>query len=150
MDIVSPERRSAMMSGIHAKNTKPELAVRMVAHRLGYRFRLHRRDLPGTPDLVFPGRRKVVFVNGCFWHRHEGCRLAYVPKSNAAFWASKFESNTKRDLKALAHLTELGWDVHVVWECETKDLDMLAHVLDTFLDGSSHDIRSSDRSGTHQ
>jgi DNA mismatch endonuclease (patch repair protein) len=135
MDIVSPQHRSLMMSRIQGKDTKPELSVRKVAHQLGYRFRLHRRDLPGTPDLVFPGRKKIVFVHGCFWHRHAGCRLAYVPKSNAAFWGLKFESNIRRDVIARTRLTELGWEVRVIWECETKNSDTLAQLLKEFLDG---------------
>ncbi len=135
MDIVSPQHRSLMMSRIQGKDTKPELSVRKVAHQLGYRFRLHRRDLPGTPDVVFPGRKKIVFVHGCFWHRHAGCRLAYVPKSNASFWESKFESNMRRDLIARTQLTKLGWNVRVIWECETKSPDTLARLLKEFLDG---------------
>jgi DNA mismatch endonuclease (patch repair protein) len=121
MDIVNKARRSAMMAAIKGKDTKPELLVRRAAHALGYRFRLHRRDLPGSPDLVFPGRRKVIFVHGCYWHRHQGCRLAYVPKSNQEFWLAKFQANHARDQWALADLVATGWDPLVVWECETGD-----------------------------
>jgi DNA mismatch endonuclease (patch repair protein) len=121
MDIVDRATRSRMMGRIRSKDTKPELAVRHVAHRLGYRFRLHRRDLPGTPDLVFPGRRKVVFVHGCYWHRHADCKFAYLPKSNAAFWNEKFAKNRERDVEAIAKLRESGWDPLVIWECESVD-----------------------------
>lgn len=136
MDIVSPERRSALMSGIRGKDTKPEIAVRKLAHRLGYRFRLHRRDLPGSPDLVFPGRRKVVFVHGCFWHRHPGCRFAYNPKSNVQTWQTKFDTNVARDARVRSELDQLGWGVLTIWECETTDLEMLADKLTKFLDNA--------------
>lgn len=133
MDIVSPQRRSEMMSGIRGRDTKPEIAVRRLAHRLGYRFRLHRRDLPGTPDLVFPGRKKVIFVHGCFWHRHPGCRFAYQPKSNVEKWRSKFETNVTRDARVRRELDDLGWDVLTIWECETANLQTLATKLTKFL-----------------
>jgi DNA mismatch endonuclease (patch repair protein) len=110
-----------MMGRIRGKDTKPELVVRSIAHRLGYRFRLHRRDLPGSPDLVFPGRRKVIFVHGCYWHRHPGCRFAYQPKSNVDFWRGKFEANQARDAVALTKLKHAGWDPLVIWECESAD-----------------------------
>lgn len=126
MDIVDQATRSRMMSRIRGKDTKPELLVRRIAHALGYRFRLHRRDLPGSPDLVFPGRRKVVFVHGCYWHRHEGCRYAYQPKSNVEFWAAKFEANVRRDGHAMAELRRQGWDPMVVWECECGDSGAVA------------------------
>lgn len=133
MDIVTPERRSSMMSRIRGRDTKPELAVRRAAHALGYRYRLHRRGLPGSPDMVFPGRRKVVFVHGCYWHRHPGCRLAYQPKSNADFWAAKFQRNVQRDRGAEELLRAGGWDVLTVWECQTADADSLADRLRGFL-----------------
>lgn len=122
------------MSRIRGKNTKPELIVRRLAHGMGYRFRLHRKDLPGSPDLVFPGRRKVVFVHGCFWHRHEGCRKTTTPKTRAEFWAEKFGRNVERDAENYAALKENGWHHLVVWECETTDLDALAMRLRKFLD----------------
>lgn len=125
MDVVSPARRSAMMAGIRGRNTKPEMIVRKAAHRLGYRFRLHRRDLPGSPDLVFPGRKKIVFVHGCFWHRHEGCRFAYKPKSNVEFWESKLRKNIERDSRVKGELKCMAWDVLVIWECETVDSDLV-------------------------
>jgi DNA mismatch endonuclease (patch repair protein) len=134
MDIVSAEKRSAMMSRIRGRDTKPEMIVRRLAHRLGYRFRLHRRDLPGTPDLVFPGKRKVVFVHGCFWHRHPGCRYAYDPKSNVERWQTKFQGNVLRDMRVKTELERLGWEVHTVWECETADNEALAGKLTRILD----------------
>ena len=137
MDIVSADRRSAMMSGIRGRDTKPELTVRSLAHRLGYRFRLHRRDLPGTPDLVFPGRKKIIFVHGCFWHRHPGCRFAYQPKSNVETWRAKFETNIARDVRVREQLDRTGWDVLVVWECETGDIEMLTSKLRKFLDNGA-------------
>jgi DNA mismatch endonuclease (patch repair protein) len=133
MDLISPERRSANMARIRGRDTKPEVSVRRLAHRLGYRFRLHRRDLPGTPDLVFPARRKVVFVHGCFWHRHEGCRIAYEPKSNVKFWRAKFALNTQRDAHAKEKLEQMGWDVLTIWECEASQDKFLTAVLRSFL-----------------
>lgn len=125
MDIVDKTRRSEMMAGIKGKDTAPEMRVRRAAHALGYRFRLHRRDLPSNPDLVFPGRRKVILVHGCYWHRHEGCRLAYEPKSNQEFWIEKFAKNVTRDRRAMTDLVAGGWDPLVVWECETLDAKIL-------------------------
>ncbi len=122
MDTITPERRTWNMSRIRAKNTKPELRVRSLLHRMGFRFRLHRRDLPGNPDIVLPKHRTAILVNGCFWHRHQGCRFAYTPKSNQEFWQSKFEKNVERDLLKDEQLRQLGWQVTTVWECETKDL----------------------------
>ena len=121
MDTITPERRTWNMSRIRAKNTKPERCVRSLLHRMGFRFRLHRRELPGSPDIVLPGRRTVVLVNGCYWHRHQGCRFAYTPKSNREFWQSKFDKNVERDLLQNAQLRQLGWRVVTVWECETKE-----------------------------
>lgn len=133
MDIVSPARRSAIMGRIKGRNTAPELAVRKLAYRLGYRFRLHRRDLPGSPDLVFVSRKKAVFVHGCFWHRHMGCRFAYEPKSNSDFWSTKFKKNVERDNRVTKELECMGWDVLVIWECETADSAALASKLRTSL-----------------
>jgi DNA mismatch endonuclease, patch repair protein len=125
VDIVSAVRRSLMMSRIRGKGTKPELIVRSAAHRLGFRFRLHVRKLPGSPDLVFPRRKLVLFVHGCFWHRHEGCPYCYVPKSNIQFWREKFKKNMLRDKRVQTGLEEVGWRVAVIWECETADSDSL-------------------------
>ena len=129
---IDPDR-SALMSRVKAKDTKPELSVRRLAHGLGYRYRLHRRDLPGSPDLVFPGRRKALFVHGCFWHRHQGCRKTTMPKTRAKFWQRKFDDNVRRDERVIAALRDLGWDVLVVWECETLDEDLLRRTLLEFL-----------------
>lgn len=139
VDIVTRETRSALMARIRGKDTRPELLVRRMAHALGYRFRLHRRDLPGTPDLVFPGLRKVVFVHGCFWHRHEKCRFAYSPKSNPAFWEAKFAGNVRRDRLALEQLQALGWQTLVVWECETRDRQDLECRLASYLGNGKGD-----------
>ena len=119
-DIVDRKRRSEMMSGIRGRDTTPEIVVRRIAHRLGYRFRLYRKDLPGRPDLVFPRYRTVVFVHGCFWHRHGGCQYTYTPKTRVQFWTGKFRENVARDRRNEAALIRLGWQVIVIWECETR------------------------------
>jgi DNA mismatch endonuclease, patch repair protein len=120
MDIVQPAVRSRMMSGIKGKNTLPERVVRSAAHRLGLRFRLHRADLPGKPDLVFPRYRTAVFVHGCFWHRHD-CSLAATPKTRSEFWEKKFQGNVTRDTLNRSRLEALGWRVVEIWECETRN-----------------------------
>ena len=116
-----PISRSENMSRIRGKDTKPEIKVRKLVHVLGYRYRLHRADLPGSPDLAFPGRKSVIFVHGCFWHRHHRCVNCTTPKTRTEFWQGKFEKNVSRDQKAVAKLEELGWRVMTVWECETVD-----------------------------
>ena len=121
MDIVDRKRRSEMMSAIKGRDTAPEIAVRRAAHRLGLRFRLHRKDLPGRPDLVFPRHRAVIFVHGCFWHRHLECQYAYTPKTRARFWTRKFSQNIARDRRNEEALHLLGWRVLVIWECQTHD-----------------------------
>lgn len=108
------------MRNVRGKNTTPELVVRSALHRAGYRFRLHRKDLPGRPDIVLPRLRTVVFVHGCFWHRHHGCRAASQPSTRRSFWSEKFARNMERDRRNLDALQADGWAVHVVWECETK------------------------------
>ena len=108
------------MSRVRDRDTKPEMIVRRALHSMGYRFRLHRRDLPGSPDLVLPSRSVALFVHGCFWHRHLGCRLASTPKTRTDFWVAKFERNVARDAASEVRLRELGWRVIVVWECETR------------------------------
>ena len=124
------------MSRIGPRNTQPELAVRKLAHALGYRFRLHRRTLPGSPDLVFPRLKKAVFVHGCFWHRHD-CKKATTPKSNTDFWQTKFRQNIERDNRKLAEIRGQGWDAVVIWECETRDLSSLRARLEEFLGDES-------------
>ncbi len=141
MDIVDQQTRSRMMSGIRGRDTKPERVVRRCLTQLGYRYRLHRKDLPGAPDIVMPGRRIAIFVHGCFWHRHPGCRLAYVPKTNAAFWSRKLDGNAERDRAAIRSLMEDGWRVLVVWECATRRSGLcgegaLAARLADWLEGS--------------
>jgi DNA mismatch endonuclease (patch repair protein) len=123
IDHVSKKRRSEMMSAVRGKNTAPELLVRKAAHSLGLRFRLHSRQLPGRPDVVFPKWGTALFVNGCFWHRHPLCKKATTPKSNVPFWKSKFRENTRRDAANYAKLEALGWRVIVLWQCEVRTLD---------------------------
>lgn len=125
--------RSAIMKKVRQRDTKPEMVVRRASHALGYRFRVQRRDLPGSPDLVFPGRRKAILVHGCFWHRHPGCRLASTPTSNSEFWTDKFSRNVERDARKERELRELGWDPLVIWECETRNADALRAKLMAFL-----------------
>nr|WP_269434800.1 DNA mismatch endonuclease Vsr [Burkholderia latens] len=119
MDKISVEARSELMARIRCKDTKPELAVRSILHRLGFRFRLHRKDLPGRPDIVLPKHRKIILVQGCFWHGHT-CRLASKPKSNQVYWAQKILSNQERDRRTLASLKDAGWSVLELWECEIR------------------------------
>lgn len=129
-----------MMAGIRGKDTKPEIQVRKVLFASGYRYRLHRRDLPGTPDIVLPGRQIAIFVNGCFWHGHSGCSLAKVPGTRADFWREKFESNRQRDKLATEALRVAGWRVLVVWECfirSCKTEDALMQPLNHWIESSS-------------
>ncbi|PDS98985.1 very short patch repair endonuclease [Rhizobium sp. S9] len=125
MDRFSPSERSRIMSAVRGRDTRPEMRVRRVAHALGLRFRLHRKDLPGVPDLVFPKHRLVLFVHGCFWHRHEGCPRASIPQSRREFWIEKLTKNVTRDQRVKAVLEEIGWRVEVIWECETKRDDLI-------------------------
>jgi DNA mismatch endonuclease (patch repair protein) len=133
-DVFDTPTRSRVMRAVKGINTRPEQTVRSLLHALGYRFRLHRRDLPGSPDIVFPGRKAVIFVHGCFWHGHGCTRGNRMPKANADYWAKKLARNTARDAKAKAALEALGWRVLTVWECEIKDAAMLADRLRDFLD----------------
>jgi DNA mismatch endonuclease (patch repair protein) len=129
MDIVSPETRSRMMASIRGADTSPELFVRKILHSLGFRFRLHHRDLPGRPDIVLPKHKLVIFVHGCFWHQHPGCRYAYSPKSNRSFWRKKLRGNVDRDRRVLSDLQASGWRTVIVWECllrKNANLDRLA------------------------
>lgn len=128
------ELRSRTMRAVRSKNTKPELIVRRLVHAMGFRFRLHRKDLPGSPDLVFPGRRKVIFVHGCFWHGHDCARGARQPKTNAEYWIAKITRNRKRDNETYRLLSEAGWTPCIIWECELRDVQHLRQKLSMFLD----------------
>ncbi len=132
-DVFTPEQRSAVMARVKGKNTRPEMKVRRLAHALGYRFRLHRKDLPGSPDLVFAGRKKVIFVHGCFWHGHDCARGSRQPKQNADYWRAKIGRNLERDAHATEALQAQGWTVLALWECELKEVDALAAMLTAFL-----------------
>ncbi|HNB26471.1 MAG TPA: DNA mismatch endonuclease Vsr [Alphaproteobacteria bacterium] len=135
-DTLTKVDRSERMSRIRSRDTKPELRVRRLLHRLGYRFRLHRRDLPGNPDIVFPARMKVIFVHGCFWHRHPSkkCKLARLPKSRLEFWIPKLTANRVRDLRNQRMLRRLGWHFMVVWECEVRQSEQFKNKLIDFLE----------------
>ncbi len=136
MDTLTPYQRSARMRCIRNKNTKPEMFVRRVVHALGFRYRIHLSDLPGRPDLVFRSRRKVIFVHGCFWHRHEGCVLCRMPKSRIRFWKRKLDGNRTRDRLNQDRLAELGWNYMIVWECELRESAQLATRIQSFLGGT--------------
>lgn len=122
MDRLSPEQRRKTMQAVKGKNTSPEVLVRQYLHRQGYRFRLHRKDLPGKPDIVLPKYKTVIFINGCFWHRHQGCKHATMPASNIDYWEKKFKRTQERDKSQYRQLEELGWKVYIVWECEVKNM----------------------------
>lgn len=134
MDTVDAATRSRMMSAIRGKNTRPEIQVRKFLHAQGYRYRLHRRDLPGKPDLVFPSLKTCLFVHGCFWHRHVGCRYATSPKTRVDFWIDKFQKNVARDLANIGALEALGWRVVIVWECQLKEDEQALEKLLTKLE----------------
>ncbi len=136
MDKLTPEHRSWNMRRIQSGNTKPELIVRSMLHRLGYCFRVHRKDLPGKPDIVLPKYNSIIFVHGCFWHRHAACKYAYTPKSRVNFWKQKFTQNIERDKRNIQVLNEKGWNVLVIWECETKNMDVLIKKVNSFLTAS--------------
>ena len=122
MDCLTPEQRKRNMSAIKGRDTKPEILLRKLLHSLGYRFRIQRKDLPGRPDIVLPRYKTAIFVNGCFWHRHEGCKLASTPSTNSDFWQKKFAANVERDTRNYAALKALGWHVVIIWECEVKEI----------------------------
>lgn len=135
-DIVSPEKRSEMMSKVRSKDSIAEKKVRSALHAAGYRFRLHRKDLPGTPDIVLPKLKLVIFVHGCFWHRHQGCNKCTTPKSNQSFWDVKFNKNVERDSLSIKKLNLIGWKVIVIWECETKNQETLSSTLVSLIKSS--------------
>jgi DNA mismatch endonuclease (patch repair protein) len=128
VDTVTPETRSRMMSGIRGKHTKPEIIVRKALFAAGYRFRLHRRELPGAPDIVLPGKKVAIFVHGCFWHMHADCKNAKVPATRPAFWRAKLEGNVDRDCRVIEALHAMGWRVLVAWECATRDAATVAEM----------------------
>ena len=131
-DRISSVLRSRNMSRVRGKDTAPEMLVRRLVHAMGYRYRLHRRDLPGTPDLVFSSLRKVIFVHGCFWHQHD-CKRGKRPSSNVRFWNEKLDGNVRRDETNILALEQEDWSILVVWECETKELDLLSQRIEAFL-----------------
>jgi DNA mismatch endonuclease, patch repair protein len=133
MDIVDKKKRSEMMSRVRSCNTAPEVRARKILHCLGYRFLLHRKDLPGTPDIVLSAYNSVVFVHGCFWHRHEGCRDATTPRTRRRFWQKKFAENIARDRRNVVSLRKLGWRLLIIWECELRDEAKLIRKLVAFL-----------------
>jgi DNA mismatch endonuclease (patch repair protein) len=132
-DRLTPEARSALMARIRGRDTAPEIRLRRLLHGMGYRFRLHRADLPGRPDIALPGRRKVVFLHGCFWHRHPGCPQATMPRTRIGFWRAKFERNVARDRSVRRALNRAGWGVAVVWECALREEARVARRLERFL-----------------
>lgn len=133
MDRLTSQKRSWNMSRIRSRDTAPELAVRKVLYRMGYRYRLHSTAVPGKPDIVLKKFKSVIFVHGCFWHRHPGCKFAYTPKSREEFWTKKFEVNVRRDEVVKKQLSELGWRNLIIWECETKSRDIIENLLRGFL-----------------
>jgi len=133
MDKVSPSKRSEIMARVRSRDTKPEMVVRRLAFGLGFRFRVNAKDLPGKPDLSIKRRKKAIFVHGCFWHRHDGCKQASTPVSNLDYWLPKFETNIARDRKNLAVYKAMGWKPLVIWECETRHMDKLRIKLKSYL-----------------
>ena len=140
MDTRKPEQRRRIMQAVRTHSTGPEIVVRRLLHAMGYRFRLHRKDLPGKPDIVLPRHRTVVFVHGCFWHAH-GCPKGLPPKSNLHYWLPKLEQNVRRDKRTIEQLRSLGWHVIIIWQCETKQIDTLATRLNTL--GRESSLRST-------
>lgn len=132
-DLVSASVRSRIMSSVKQRHTKPEMLVRSLLHRLGYRFRLHQKDLPGRPDIVLPKYRTAIFVHGCFWHQHRNCGKSRRPSSNQEYWNKKLDENISRDKRKEDELSQLGWRVAIVWQCDTSDLDVLSGKLKNLL-----------------
>lgn len=139
VDTLTRAERSERMKRVRSKDTKPEMVVRRLVHGMGYRYRLHRRFLPGTPDLVFSSRKKVIFVHGCFWHRHPNpeCKLARLPKSRLDFWKPKLEGNRRHDDEVQASLRDMDWEILVVWECQINDKEQLENIIYAFLEGGT-------------
>jgi len=134
MDTLAPNQRSKLMSRIKGKNTSPELIVRRLVYSMGYRYRLHAKDLPGKPDLVFRPQKKVIFVHGCFWHQHKGCKYSHIPKSNLAYWKPKLQRTLNRDKAHNKKLKKEGWDILVLWDCEIKNLKNSKKRIKQFLE----------------
>jgi DNA mismatch endonuclease (patch repair protein) len=132
-DVFDKEQRSKVMSKVHGENTSPELTVRSLLFSMGYRYRLHRKDLPGKPDIVLPRHKKIIFVHGCFWHQHERCKAAERPTSNTDYWNKKLDRNVERDNNNREKLGEMGWQVLIVWECQIKNRQELTQILTSFL-----------------
>jgi DNA mismatch endonuclease (patch repair protein) len=149
MDRLTPDQRSANMRQIKSAGMKPELLVRRLVHGMGFRYRLHRADLPGKPDLVFPARRKVIFVHGCFWHQHPdpACGRAHTPRSSSSYWEQKLARNVARDAASVQLLNEAGWEVATVWECELRDQSTVAAALKAFLIGGDTGADSPSKRG---
>ena len=143
VDSLDQAARSALMSRVRGKNTRPEIIVRKLVFAAGYRYRLHVRKLPGSPDLVFPSRKKVIFVHGCFWHRHDDCVAARLPKTRVDFWSDKLNGNKARDVRDSDALIQAGWQVLVIWECELADLMMLDDRLRIFLGPSGSGAKTA-------
>ncbi|MBN1186111.1 MAG: DNA mismatch endonuclease Vsr [Bacteroidales bacterium] len=133
MDVFSKEKRSRIMAQVKGKNTRPEMVVRSTLHKMGYRFRLYRKDLPGKPDITLPKHNKVIFVHGCFWHGHEGCPRSKRPATNIKFWNEKLDKNIKRDKNNIKALRKLGWKPLIIWTCEIKDTTVLKKKFEKFL-----------------
>jgi DNA mismatch endonuclease (patch repair protein) len=132
-DVFPSDKRSWIMSRVRGKNTSAELKIRSLIHRLGFRFRLHRKDLPGKPDLIFPSRKKVIFVHGCFWHGHDCSRGHRIPKTHSEYWVEKIRRNSERDAAQLSKLNALGWAVLVIWECEIEKIEVVSTKICLFL-----------------
>src|SRR5690606_8745927 len=137
MDRYESDKRSGIMRRIRSRDTKPEMVVRRVVHSMGYRYRLHVKDLPGRPDLAFPSKKKVIFVHGCFWHQHRGCSKARRPASKQDFWDSKLDANLLRDAQNQLSLKKMGWGFLIIWECELRDMNRLRDILKMFVDSPS-------------
>jgi len=144
-DVFTRDVRSRIMASVRSRDTAPEMLVRRMVHRLGFRFRLHRRDLPGTPDIVFPRLHKIIFVHGCFWHMHARCTRAELPATNRSFWRTKISRNAERDRKDQRQLRKLGWQVLVVWQCDTKEITLLERQVRKFLLANSAQSSASEK-----
>lgn len=142
MDVYDKAKRSQVMARVRSKDTAPEMVVRRLLHRMGFRFRLHCPSLPGKPDIVLPRHRKVIFVHGCFWHGHQGCKHSKAPASNVGFWSRKLSKNRERDMQTKQALESMGWQVLIVWECQTKDEHSLEESLRAFLDPVDADVQA--------